>query len=84
LFLAIFSVGVAIGSVAINRLLKGEVSARYAPGSVIAMAAFILLVYAIARTWVGDHPGELYSIAEFVRHPSAVALLVALLGVAIT
>ena len=29
LFLAIFSVGVAIGSVAINRLLKGEVSARY-------------------------------------------------------
>ena len=29
LFLAIFSVGVAIGSVAVNRLLKGEVSARY-------------------------------------------------------
>ena len=30
LFLAIFSVGVAIGSVAINRLLKGQVSARFA------------------------------------------------------
>ena len=28
-FLSIFSVGVAIGSVAINRLLKGEVSARW-------------------------------------------------------
>ena len=31
LFIAIFSVGIAIGSVAINRLLKSEVSARFAP-----------------------------------------------------
>lgn len=84
LFLAVFSVGVAIGSVAINRLLRGEVSARYAPGSVIAMAAFILLLYAVARSWTGDHPGQLYDIAEFVGHPSAVLLLVALLGVAVT
>ena len=84
LFLAVFSVGVAIGSVAINRLLKGQVSARYAPGSVIAMAAFILLLYAIARSWIGDHPGQLYGVGEFVRHPSAVLLLTALLGVAVT
>ncbi|MFD1611107.1 MFS transporter [Sphingomonas tabacisoli] len=84
LFLAVFSVGVAIGSIAINRLLRGEVSARYAPGSVVAMGAFVLLVYAVARTWVGDHPGELYNIAEFVRHPSAVLLLGSLLGVAVT
>jgi predicted MFS family arabinose efflux permease len=84
LFLGVFSVGVAIGSVAINRLLKGEVSARYAPGSVIAMGGFILLLYAVARSWIGDHPGQLYDITEFVRHPSALVLLVALLGVAVT
>ena len=35
LFLVIFSVGVAIGSVSVNALLKGTVSARYSPGSVI-------------------------------------------------
>ena len=29
---------------AINRLLKGEVSARYAPGSVLAMGVFVLLL----------------------------------------
>jgi predicted MFS family arabinose efflux permease len=29
LFLAIFSIGVSIGSIVINRLLKGEVSAKY-------------------------------------------------------
>ncbi len=31
LFIAIFSIGIAIGSVAINRLLKSKVSARFAP-----------------------------------------------------
>ena len=31
LFIAIFSIGIAIGSVLINRLLKSEVSARFAP-----------------------------------------------------
>ena len=38
LFLVIFSVGVAIGSMSINALLKGTVSARFSPASVIAMA----------------------------------------------
>ena len=32
LFIAIFSIGIAIGSVLINRLLKSQVSARFAPG----------------------------------------------------
>ena len=36
---SMFSIGVAIGSVAVNALLKGEVSARYAPASVLAMGA---------------------------------------------
>ena len=38
LFLAIFSIGVSIGSIVINRLLKGEVSARYSAPSVIVMS----------------------------------------------
>jgi predicted MFS family arabinose efflux permease len=84
LFLAVFSVGVAVGSVIINRLLKTEVSARYSPVSVIAMAGCVLAVYAVAKSWEGDTPGSLYTLAEFVRHPSAVALLLALFGVAVT
>ncbi len=84
LFLAVFSVGVAVGSIVINRLLKTEVSARYSPVSVIAMAGCVLAVYAIAKSWEGDAPGELYTLADFVRHPSAVALLLALFGVAVT
>jgi predicted MFS family arabinose efflux permease len=42
LFLVIFSVGVAIGSMSINGLLKGRVSARYSPVSVLVMSAFIV------------------------------------------
>ena len=37
----IFSVGVAIGSVAVNRLLKGQVSARFAPASALLMGLFV-------------------------------------------
>ena len=48
LFIAIFSIGIAIGSVAINRLLKSEVSARFAPPSVIAMGVFVLLLHFVA------------------------------------
>ena len=40
LFLAAFSVGVGIGSVLCGRLMRGEVSARYAPLAALGMAAF--------------------------------------------
>jgi hypothetical protein len=44
----------------------------------------VLAVYAVAKSWEGDTPGSLYTLAEFVQHPSAVALLLALFGVAVT
>ncbi len=84
LFLAIFSVGVAIGSIAINRLLKGAVSARYAVASVLVMAAFVTAFHFVAKSWVGSTDGALYGIWEFLDHESVVPLLVALLGIAIS
>jgi predicted MFS family arabinose efflux permease len=65
LFLAIFSIGVAIGSVLVNRLLSGRVSARYAPGSVIAMAAFVLLMAFAAHGWPAEM-SDLYNVREFL------------------
>ena len=35
LFLSVFSIGVAIGSVAVNRMLKGKVAAKFAPASAL-------------------------------------------------
>ena len=43
LFTATLSVGIAIGSVVINTLLKGKISAKYGPASVIAMGVCVVL-----------------------------------------
>lgn len=83
LFLAVFSVGVAIGSVMINRMLKGEVSARYSPPAVIVMGAFVLGFYFVCRSWTPAPDGGLYDLRDFVAHAQAVPLLGSLLGVAI-
>jgi MFS family permease len=83
LFIAIFSIGIAIGSVLINRLLKSEVSARYAPGSVIAMGFFVLMLHFVALYW-GKHNTELTTLGNFLPHPMAGLMVLCLLGVAVT
>ena len=82
LFLVIFSIGVAIGSVSVNALLKGTVSARYSPVSVIAMGLFVLGFYLVCRAWTPE-TGGLLDVGEFVAHPMAVPLLLCLLGIAV-
>ncbi len=84
LFLVIFSVGIAIGSVAINALLKGKVSARWAPISVIAMGLCLFAFELVCEAWqpLGG-PGELMDVATFIVQPLAVPLMLSLLGVAI-
>jgi MFS family permease len=84
LFIAIFSIGIAIGSVLINRLLKSEVSARFAPVSVIAMGVFVVLLHFVALSWVKNSDSGLTTLGNFVLHPLAGLMIVALLGVAIT
>ena len=84
LFLAVFSIGIAIGSVAVNRLLKGEVSARYSPASVVVMGAFVVAFYFVCRNWEQDPAGTLYGIGGFLNHADVIPLLVSLMGIAIS
>jgi MFS family permease len=83
LFLVMFSVGVAIGSIAINALLRGTVSARYSPASVIAMAVFIVLFQILCRMWSQQTGPELMDVATFISHPLADLLLLMLLLIAV-
>jgi MFS family permease len=83
LFIGIFSIGIAIGSVAINRLLRSEVSARFAPASVVAMGFFVILLHFVALAW-GKHGPELTTLGNFLLNPMAGLMIVALLGVAIS
>lgn len=83
LFLVVFSVGVAAGSVAINALLKGTVSARYSPISVIVMGLFVVAFYLVTKIWESDQPAQLLSVSEFLAWPMASVLLLTLLGIAV-
>ena len=83
LFIGVFSVGIAIGSVAINRMLKSEVSARFAPASVIAMGVFVLLLHFVSLTWSKIGP-DLTTLGNFLFNPMAWPMILCLLGVAIT
>lgn len=85
LFLGIFSVGVAIGSILINRMLQGHVSAKFAPASVIGMGGFVILFHVICRVWqTGLAPGQLMSMHDFLYHDLAIALVLSLLGIAVS
>ncbi|HYD25692.1 MAG TPA: MFS transporter [Croceibacterium sp.] len=84
LFLVIFSIGVAIGSVAINALLKGEVSARYAPASVLCMGACVAAFWFVCHEWTADvAPQQLMDVGEFLAQPLAAVVLFTLLLIAI-
>ena len=72
LFLAIFSVGVAIGSVAVNRLLKGQVSARYSPASALGMGLFVLDLYRRVKGWPAAR-AELRDLGSLPRHARRLA-----------
>ncbi|MGV1683298.1 MFS transporter [Sphingopyxis sp. NJF-3] len=82
LFTAIFSVGVAIGSIVVNRLLKGHVSARYSPGSVIVMGIFVVDLWLSVRGW--QHAdGTLMAWREFLSLRAGDRIILDLLGIAI-
>ena len=83
IFLVVFSVGVAIGSVAVGTLLKSEVSARYAPQSVLVMGAFVVFFYVVCKIWEAGKPADLLDVGEFLAWPMASIILIALLGIAI-
>ena len=83
LMLAVFSVGVALGSVVINALLCGRVSARFAPASVIAMGAAVFAFWVAVDRWTPAAPGRLFGVWAFLAQPGAAFVLAALLAISI-
>jgi MFS family permease len=83
LFLVIFSVGIAIGSISINALLKGTVSARFSAASVIAMGTSVVAFYLVCRAWTPSTGGELFDVGDFIGHSLAIPVMLTLLFIAI-
>ena len=82
MFLAIFSVGVAVGSILINRLLAGRVLAKYSPASAIAMGLFVLHLYWNTLSWPVS-AGPLLDVQSFAMIGQAEWVMFDLFGVAV-
>jgi MFS family permease len=80
LFLSVFSIGVAAGSIVINRLLCGTVSARFSPLAALLMGAFLLDLHQMTAHW--QAPDAMVGAAEFIALPHAKHVLIDLFGVA--
>lgn len=82
--LVAFSAGIAIGSVSINALLKGDISARYSAPSVLVLAGLLISFYLLCRSWnLAPAAGGLFSVGEFLAQPLALVLIANLLLIAV-
>jgi acyl-[acyl-carrier-protein]-phospholipid O-acyltransferase/long-chain-fatty-acid--[acyl-carrier-protein] ligase len=80
LFLTVFSIGIASGSMLCDTLLKGEISARLTPIAGLGMSAFTFLM--LANTPAPQHTG-LLDVAEFFARPDFWTMLFCMLMVAL-
>jgi acyl-[acyl-carrier-protein]-phospholipid O-acyltransferase / long-chain-fatty-acid--[acyl-carrier-protein] ligase len=80
LFLLVFSVSIALGSLLVNRLLKGEVSARYVPASALALAGFLIYLWLATSGFDVQHQGA--NTTTFLASDGAWHIIAALAGIA--
>jgi len=81
LFLAVFSVGIGIGSLICSKLLKGEVTAKYVPFAALIMTFFMVdLFYASNSATFGPST----DLVRFLSNITGARILADLLMIAIT
>ena len=79
-FLLIFSISVALGSMLVNRLLGGQVSARFVPVSALTLAGFMIDLWLSTSSYAPAHSGA--GIAQFVASPGSWRIMADLIGIA--
>jgi acyl-[acyl-carrier-protein]-phospholipid O-acyltransferase/long-chain-fatty-acid--[acyl-carrier-protein] ligase len=82
LFLLVFSISIAVGSLVVNRLLGGAVSARFVPLSALVLAAAMIDLWLSTSGFVIATKGA--RISAFMATPGALRILVDLAGIAIS
>lgn len=66
LFLALFSIGIALGSLSIGRFLKGIITLKYVPPAMLLLSLFAMTLYWI--TPAVDEQLPLQSLGRFLLH----------------
>lgn len=83
LFLAVFSIGIGIGSLFCNKLLKGEIATTYVPLGILGMTVFTLDLYFASLNVIPGNSGAFVGMAEFLHTFNHWRILVDLLGISI-
>ncbi len=78
LFIATFTIGIMIGSLLCNKLLKGQISAKYVPLAAIAITLTTLIFVYLSKNISLGSPESLYSLSQFLQLPGVPWLLVSL------
>jgi acyl-[acyl-carrier-protein]-phospholipid O-acyltransferase / long-chain-fatty-acid--[acyl-carrier-protein] ligase len=81
LFLTVFSVGIGLGSLLCNRLLRGEVSAKYVPFGALGLTLFAVDLWAATSNTVPSP--ELLGVSNFLAAPANWRVLADLLLIAV-
>ncbi|HNP27152.1 MAG TPA: MFS transporter, partial [Nitrosomonas sp.] len=83
LFLATFTIGIAIGALFCNRLLKGEVAATYVPLGILGMTVFTVDMYFASSQLIRGNSETLIGAGLFLESFMHWRVLIDLLGIAI-
>jgi len=83
LFLFSLSVGIGIGSMLCNRVLKSQISARLAPWAALVIGVFAVDLYFSSQAAVTGTTGGLLTISEFLVHPQNWRVLLDMVALAL-
>lgn len=83
LFLTIFSLGIAIGSVLCNKLMKGRIHGSFVPYGSLGMTFFIFIVFFTSRNYSFDPEAPMQGFAAFLTNMHNLPILISLLALAI-
>lgn len=83
LFFTLFSIGLAIGSLLCNKLLKGKVHATYVPLGALGITLFSIDLYLAARHAVILPGGTLLTLGQFLAHFNGWHISFDLVGIAL-
>lgn len=81
LFLAVFSVGIGVGSMLCERFSKHRLELGLVPIGSFGMSFFALILFAIGQPWAVD-PDALISVVGFLSRPMGWVILISLVGIA--
>jgi acyl-[acyl-carrier-protein]-phospholipid O-acyltransferase/long-chain-fatty-acid--[acyl-carrier-protein] ligase len=82
LFLMVFTVGIGVGSLLCNRLLKGKIHATYVPVAALGMTIFGIDLVIASHHGI-SHAATLMTLGQFLAHASSWRILFDLLALAI-